>query len=81
MAEHRNSLLSDLWFCEPRQSPAYGHQIWSAHYSHQLLGVIPVAQQVLQRLVDDIDGSEGTQTVEFSLDGKDLAIDPLLRSL
>jgi nucleoid-associated protein Lsr2 len=34
-----------------------------------------MAQQVLERLVDDLDGSEGDETIEFSLDGKNLVID------
>jgi nucleoid-associated protein Lsr2 len=34
-----------------------------------------MAQQVLQRLVDDLDGSEGDETIEFSLDGRNLVID------
>lgn len=34
-----------------------------------------MAQQVLQRLVDDLDGSQGNETIEFSLDGKNLVID------
>ena len=34
-----------------------------------------MAQQVLERLVDDLDGSQGDETIEFSLDGKNLVVD------
>jgi nucleoid-associated protein Lsr2 len=34
-----------------------------------------MARQVLERLVDDLDGSQGDETIEFSLDGKNLVID------
>jgi len=34
-----------------------------------------VAQQVVVHLVDDLDGSEATTTVEFALDGKSYTID------
>lgn len=34
-----------------------------------------MAHHTYTRLVDDLDGSEATQTVEFGLDGKDYEID------
>ena len=34
-----------------------------------------MARQMLERLVDDLDGSQGDETIEFSLDGKNLVID------
>src|SRR3954463_4436794 len=40
-----------------------------------LIGVIPVAQHVQIRLVDDLDGSEAVDTVSFGLDGTEYEID------
>jgi hypothetical protein len=37
--------------------------------------VIPVAQKVTVSLVDDLDGSTASSTVEFALDGRSYAID------